>query len=422
MFKSAKFIALEKFTTILIGFVISMVLIKHLGPIGNAHLSQALGLSYLLSSVIKFGIDDILQERHQRLEHSSIFSVSSLIFERITVLFIVAILFFTFDIYKSYFLGSNNRLLFALLVFSGVISFDFGIHYLRGMKKNHFNNILMSLNPLILLILVMFGIYSKKELPYFLYSYCFSLGFAHLGAFYISGKMSERRTYINIAIPVNVKIYMLLNAGMAMLYFRMDAIFLPVITGAFDAGRYIAAQRTADIIPGSFVIFASVALPWIKNAIARGEELKLIAALVQITTLLSLLAISILYVLYDNVILAIIGDEYVGTSCLVLIFGLSLPALILGAYADVIFILRKKYSFILLKTAIAVLIKGVLFVLTPENTSISTFAFYSFFSASCATILVCWYADKAIITTFLETFNLQRLRSNVTHILENTRD
>ena len=422
MFNTAKFIALEKFITILIGFVISMILMKQLGPVGNALLSQALGLSYLLSSIVKAGIDDVLQERHQRSEHSSIFSVLILMVERISMLFILAFVFIAFDLYERVFSGVDHELLFALFVFAGVISFDFGIHYLRGMKKNHFNNLLMSLNPVVLLLLVCYGVYSQKDLPYFLYSYCFALGTAHFGALYISRAMSTRKSYVQVAIPLQVKLYMLINAVMAMLYFRMDAIFLPVILGDYDAGQYLAAQKTADIIPGSFVIVASVALPWIRNAMERSDWAKLVSALSQVTTLLSLLAVVILYILYDNVILSIIGDEYIGTSNLVLILGLSLPAVIFGAYADVIFVLQQKYSYILIKTAIAVSIKVGLFILASENTDISTFAFYSVVSASCATILVCWYADRALIYTFLGIFNLLRFRSNIIYIMGSTRD
>ena len=422
MFKSAKYIALEKSITILIGFLISMMLMRYLGPVGNAHISQALGLSYLLGSIAKFGLDDVLQQRHQSSDHSSIYSVLILIFERVTILSVLTIFFFAFDIYGRVFSGTNKELLLALLIFSGVISFDFGIHFLRGMKKNSFNNIIMSLNSIILLTLTSYGIYSQKNLSYFIYSYCFALGIAHFVAFYISSKMSAKKYYKNIKIPLKVKIHMLLNAGLAMLYFRMDAILLPIVSDAYNAGRYLAAQKTADIIPGSFVVFASVALPWIKNAMERDDLLKLLSALVQVTTLLSLLAISIIYLIYDKLLITIIGNEYIGTSNLILIFGLSLPSLIFAAYTDVVYILRKNYTIILLKTAIAVMLKMTLFTLTPETTNISTFAFYSVFSATCATILVCWFVDRAIIHSFLEIFRLQRLSLNITYIMRNTRD
>ena len=422
MIKSFKFLLIEKCITLFFGFITSAILMKELGPSDNAIIAQALGVAYLCSSLVKSGLDDILQDKHQKRNHKSILSTRNIFIERVFFIIVLIFIIKIFSVDELISVANYPDLMLPLFLFSVALVIDFGTHFLRGQKKNSVNNIVTSLLSILLFLSVWFGTSEDKGLSFYLYAYALIYGVSNIVLIILSFYFGSKSNISQISIPASMKIRMFINATLAMLYFRVDAILLPEIIGSYEAGRFLAAQRVSDILPGTFVILASISLPWSKKAFTQGSWRRLFVAFAQITTMLCLLAFIPIILLYHYFLLNYLGDAYRETSHLITIFSVAIPPLIFGAFMDINFILNKQLSFIVLKTMIAVCLKIIFLAFTVPETELYIVAAYTPICVSLATYITCLIADKNLLKIQLKVLSFFELKKNLQLVLRNAND
>lgn len=135
----------------------------------------------------------------------------------------------------------------------------------------------------------------------------------------------RRHQWLKIAVP------MFLVSGMQLLIVRLDIVFLSILTGHFEAGRYAAASRVADIIVFALASANVVVAPLIAGLHARGEIAALQAMLTSLAKGVLFLTIPLVgvIVLLGEEILGLFGQDYVVgyTALLILTFGQVVNAL-----------------------------------------------------------------------------------------------
>jgi O-antigen/teichoic acid export membrane protein len=325
--KNISFTFIEKFTTSIIGALISLYFINYLGPEKYGVFSYLFSLVYLFGILTFPGINNIIIKYISQGKNSSYLISASFYLSLFTSLlaFIIMLLFIS---YKD-----SSLLIFAIfssMTIFNTISSVFKSYY-TAIQKIDF---LVKIN-----LIIFFAINSIKLLAiYFKYDFLFFfqltvletvLQILLLGYFFFKGNslLINKKIFKILKIITVESFPLFLTSLVIMLYIRIDQVMIEYFVGFEQLGQYSTSVRLVDMVHMFSPILLTSLYPFIskqykKNKYLYTEYVK------NFVYLFSFISVPIIFftLLYSNELIGFIfSDKFDKASLILKILILSTP-------------------------------------------------------------------------------------------------
>lgn len=247
--KSLSWIIVEKVTRMILGFTVGAVVARHLGPFNYGILNYFLSIIGMLSTVVLFGLKDLLIKRFKIYNYPSVFGAGFSISMIISIIISLTVLAMP--------VAPEIVYLLPIILFK---PFD---HFLAFYEANNrFNrvSIIMIIGALTAALLKIMAVRFSLDLTFFLKIYsieslviatCIMLGILFCRE---EKNIFTKIEYLDLKYLFQKGINLVLIFGVISVYMRLDQMMLGYFGFNEELGFYSAAVRIAEL--GYFVPIA----------------------------------------------------------------------------------------------------------------------------------------------------------------------
>ncbi|CDT94093.1 putative polysaccharide biosynthesis protein [Vibrio coralliirubri] len=321
-FKNSTWLILDKILRMLVGFFISVLIVRHLGPSDFGYYSYIIGVVYILYSLAGLGLNDVIVRyllcgKYPSLNIIIISFVSRLVFS--------CLIFFFYIIYR-YITQSNqgySELLLIAMIVVPMQSFNVADSFFQSIVKSKYTVVATLFSFVIVSALRLYGLENDYPLQYFVYLYVLEyVGSAVFLTLFFSlkfknKKISERSN--NKLLTFNLlkdATPLLLSGFVVSLFLKLDQVMIMKILGEKELGIYSVAVRISELwyfLP--IAVITSLFPSFIKSS--QESHLSLIKVIEKTTSWLVFLAFivaSIVTIFGGLIIDVLYGKEYLPSS------------------------------------------------------------------------------------------------------------
>ena len=380
--KNSVWLISEKLFRFLFGFLITTLIIKHLGPTDFGFFTYSLTIASIFGLLSKFGLDAILVKELSENNSDESKLLSSALFIRISF----SIISFFLVIPVIYFLGESNliiSLVFIFLISNIFQSYELFESFLQSRLKNKISS-LISIGVLLIASLVRiiflyldYGVLFFSLallLEIFLLFFLLIIFLKYQNISLVKPDFSVCKNLINKSYPL------LISSIFAFVYLKIDTIMLRFMTTFESVGIYSSAVKFSELLYFFPILIANSFLPiLVKNKKNENQLRNTFFKLFKITLSISLFFIIVLSFFSNFLVDLVYGLKYIDAAIVIKIHIWSLLFISMNAVCSKLIIIENK-QFIFIKISIIGAISNVFLNLFMIN-------YFGIFGAAYSTLI-----------------------------------
>lgn len=343
--KNSFWLISEKLVRFFIGFFITTLIIKHLGPNNFGYFSYSLTIASIFGLLSKFGLDTILIKELSEEDSKESELLSNSLFIRIsfsiaTILIVIPII---------YYLGESDIILGLVSVF--MLTNIFQSHelfeaFLQSKLKNKLSSIIALCALLVASLLRILFLHLDLGVFYFSLAILFETTLLFLSLFLLLRKKITLSITPNISICKELiyKSYpLLISSIFAFIYLKIDTIMLRFLTNFESVGIYSSATKISELLYLFPIVISSSFLPTLVKSKTDFVRFKhTFSRLFLITISFSVFSILVFNMFSTPIVNLIYGSKYIQASNIIDLHVWSLLAISINAVCSKLIIIENK--------------------------------------------------------------------------------
>jgi O-antigen/teichoic acid export membrane protein len=274
--KNSAWLISEKIFRFLFGFLISTLIIKHLGPTDFGYFSYSLTISSVFGLLSKFGLDIILVKELSEDNANESKLLSNTLFLRIFISLLSILL-----VIPALYLFNENSLIITLvsifLIANIFQSFELFEAYFQSKLKNKISSIVAVCVLIVSAFLRIYFLYLELSVVYFALALLFEIFFLFIVLlFYI------KRQNIVFEFPsptickelISKSYPLLISSIFAFIYLKIDTIMLRFMTDIESVGIYSSAVKISEMIYLFPILISNSFFPLLVKSIKNMDNYK----------------------------------------------------------------------------------------------------------------------------------------------------
>jgi O-antigen/teichoic acid export membrane protein len=341
--KNSFWLISEKLVRFFIGFFITTLIIKHLGPNNFGYFSYSLTIASIFGLLSKFGLDTILIKELSEEDSKESELLSNSLFIRIsfsiaTILIVIPII---------YYLGESDIILGLVSVF--MLTNIFQSHelfeaFLQSKLKNKLSSIIALCALLVASLLRILFLHLDLGVFYFSLAILFETSLLFLGLFFLLKNKLVFLKSIDLSTckDLIIKSYpLLISSIFAFVYLKIDTIMLRFLTNFENVGIYSSAVKLSEILYLFPILISGSFLPILVRNKKDSVKLKrTFSRLFLITISFSIFSILFFNILSAPIVNLIYGSKYIEASNIINLHVWSLLAISINSASSKLIIIE----------------------------------------------------------------------------------
>jgi len=401
-FKNTSWLFVEKIVRILISFVVTIFVVRYLGPKDFGLLSYAISFYGLFSAISVLGLETITIRELVKNPDKRDDLLGSVFLLRLlggisTIIFIAITLYFSGE--------STNISILILIVSLSAIFHSFSVvdYYFRAEVKAKYSVYVFLFAVLIVAIIKIMLIIFEAQLIYFAIAFSVDFILAAAGFLFVYRfnklKLSRWKFNKELAVSLLKDSWPLILSGLAVsVYMKVDQVMIKNMLNSEEVGFYAAAVKLSEAWYFIPVALTNSLFPAIVKAKKVSEEFYN-NRMQKLYDILAWMAIAIalpVSIFSSDIIRIIFGNEYNSAAPVLTIYVWAGVAVFLGVASSQYLVNENYTKLSFFRTFIGMIFNVILnFILIPE---------YGIIGAAVAT-LVSYTIATASIIFFKKTFN-----------------
>lgn len=328
-FKNTSWLFFERIFKMGVGFIIIILLTRHLGPQNFGLLSYSQSLVGIFIAFASLGIDVILvRELTKNIESNDKLIGTAIILKVVAAIVAIAVIFLINTTIEDKDAVLLTNIIAFTLLFQSINTFD---TYFQANVLSRFsviaNLIAFSISSMVKLGLIFY----EAELVYFAYALVFDSIIIAIG--YIGIYVKQKKSLISLNYDSQMAIYFLkrgwpliLVAMAAFIYTRTDQIMIKHLMGNEAVGNYAAAIRVSELFYFIPLLITQSIFPKIIEVKLRSEQeyFKLLEKLYRILVWTAIPISLGLYLFSDSIVSILFGEKYIEASSILNILAFAI--------------------------------------------------------------------------------------------------
>jgi len=378
----------ERIIRISINFLITIYLVRYLGPLKFGLLSYAISYFGILSSFASLGLDSILvrelvvdADKENQLLATSFYL--RLIASVATIFLVLMTLLATSE--------DISTSLLIIIISSSVIFQSFNVidYYFQAKVQSKFVVYSQLFSLIISAIIKVFLIYYKANLIYFAIAITIESLLLSLGLYFIFKKENLNKLKWQFDYDIAKKLLkdsfpLILSGIVIAIYMKIDQIMIKNMLAANELGFYASAVKICESFYFIPMAVANSVFPAIISARTRSKKLYKLR-LQQLYDLMSWISIGIAIVITlfaSQIVILLYGEKFISASPVLQIYIWSAVATFLGVASSQFLVAENLTKISFYRTLIGMIINVILnFILIPRvgiiGSAIATLISYS---------------------------------------------
>ncbi|MBY7809390.1 flippase [Vibrio fluvialis] len=365
-------LCLEQGGRILSSFLITVLIVKHLGVEQFGSFSLALAILTTLGPLVGLGFDSILFKKFISKEDdtTSLLQVSCFLRLVVAVLVIIVCTAINFLSSEPYLYVLN--ILVLGFIFDSFLAFK---DYFLANLKNKFYTYSTLVSSVIQLVIVYLLVNDNASIGYFAWSYVIAKAIQSIvlfGAFYkVQGLVISPRWKKSLSLNLLKTSYpMMFAASIGLLYSLQDQYFIKYFLGEYELGLYAVGIKFVLILVVLPTLISNVFYPSLVSKYHAGKYVEYnnqLQAMYLLFFILGLILYSFLYFSSEMIVIKLFGDEFKDSVLIMQIYSLLLVVSFFQSLNNKVLILNDLQSVIFKRATFALIINAVLnFILIPK--------------------------------------------------------
>lgn len=345
--KNSFWLISEKIFRFLFGFLISTLIIKHLGPTDFGYFSYSLTISSVLGLLSKFGLDIILVK--ELSEHNA--NESKLLSNTVFLRVFISLLSILIVIPTLYLFNENNLIITLVTIFliANIFqSFELFEAYFQSKLKNKISSIVAVCVLIISAFLRIYFLYLELSVIYFAIALLFEIFFLFIVLLIYVKRQNIVFEFPSITICKELicKSYpLLISSIFAFIYLKIDTIMLRFMTDIESVGIYSSAVKISEMIYLFPILISNSFLPLlVKSKKEMPLFINVLTTQFKINITLCLFLILFFFLFAKEIISLVYGFEYRDAALIIKIHIWSVLAIALNSIYSKIIIIENKQS------------------------------------------------------------------------------
>ncbi|MBY8070002.1 flippase [Vibrio fluvialis] len=365
-------LCLEQGGRILSSFLITVLIVKHLGVEQFGSFSLALAILTTLGPLVGLGFDSILFKKFISKEDDSTSLLQVSCFLRLVVAALVIIVCTTINFVSSEpYLYVLNILVLGF-IFDSFLAFK---DYFLANLKNKFYTYSTLVSSVIQLVIVYLLVNDNASIGYFAWSYVIAKAIQSIvlfGAFYkVQGLVISPRWKKSLSLNLLKASYpMMFAASIGLLYSLQDQYFIKYFLGEYELGLYAVGIKFVLILVVLPTLISNVFYPSLVSKYHTGKYVEYnnqLQAMYLLFFILGLILYSFLYFSSEMIVIKLFGDEFKDSVLIMQIYSLLLVVSFFQSLNNKVLILNDLQSVIFKRATFALIINAVLnFIMIPK--------------------------------------------------------
>ncbi|EKO3483729.1 flippase [Vibrio fluvialis] len=365
-------LCLEQGGRILSSFLITVLIVKHLGVEQFGSFSLALAILTTLGPLVGLGFDSILFKKFISKEDdtTSLLQVSCFLRLVVAVLVIIVCTAINFLSSEPYLYVLN--ILVLGFIFDSFLAFK---DYFLANLKNKFYTYSTLVSSVIQLVIVYLLVNDNASIVYFAWSYVIAKAIQSIvlfGAFYkVQGLVISPRWKKSLSLNLLKTSYpMMFAASIGLLYSLQDQYFIKYFLGEYELGLYAVGIKFVLILVVLPTLISNVFYPSLVSKYHAGKYVEYnnqLQAMYLLFFILGLILYSFLYFSSEIIVIKLFGDEFKDSVLIMQIYSLLLVVSFFQSLNNKVLILNDLQSVIFKRATFALIINAVLnFIMIPK--------------------------------------------------------
>ncbi|ELO1813102.1 flippase [Vibrio fluvialis] len=365
-------LCLEQGGRILNSFLITVLIVKHLGVEQFGSFSLALAILTTLGPLVGLGFDSILFKKFISKEDDSTSLLQVSCFLRLVVAALVIIVCTAINFVSSEpYLYVLNILVLGF-IFDSFLAFK---DYFLANLKNKFYTYSTLVSSVIQLVIVYLLVNDNASIGYFAWSYVIGKAIQSIvlfGAFYkVQGLVISPRWKKSLSLNLLKASYpMMFAASIGLLYSLQDQYFIKYFLGEYELGLYAVGIKFVLILVVLPTLISNVFYPSLVSKYHAGKYVEYnnqLQAMYLLFFILGLILYSFLYFSSEMIVIKLFGDEFKDSVLIMQIYSLLLVVSFFQSLNNKVLILNDLQSVIFKRATFALIINAVLnFIMIPK--------------------------------------------------------
>lgn len=365
-------LCLEQGGRILSSFLITVLIVKHLGVEQFGSFSLALAILTTLGPLVGLGFDSILFKKFISKEDdpTSLLQVSCFLRLVVTALVIIVCTAINFVSSEPYLYVLN--ILVLGFIFDSFLAFK---DYFLANLKNKFYTYSTLVSSVIQLVIVYLLVNDNASIGYFAWSYVIAKAIQSVvlfGAFYkVQGLVISPRWKKSLSLNLLKTSYpMMFAASIGLLYSLQDQYFIKYFLGEYELGLYAVGIKFVLILVVLPTLISNVFYPSLVSKYHADKYVEYnnqLQAMYLLFFILGLILYSFLYFSSEMIVIKLFGDEFKDSVLIMQIYSLLLVVSFFQSLNNKVLILNDLQSVIFKRATFALIINAVLnFIMIPK--------------------------------------------------------
>ncbi|MGO2355542.1 MAG: flippase [Marinomonas foliarum] len=365
-------LCLEQGGRILSSFLITVLLVKHLGVEQFGSFSLALAILTTLGPLAGLGFDSILFKKFISKEDNTTSLLQASCFLRLVVAALVIIVCTAIN-----FLSSDPYLYVLNILVLGFIfdSFLAFKDYFSAKLKNKFYTYSTLVSSVIQFVIVYLLVNDNASIGYFAWSYVIAKAIQSIvlfGAFYkVQGLVISPRWKKSLSLNLLKTSYpMMFAASIGLLYSLQDQYFIKYFLGEYELGLYAVGIKFVLMLVVLPTLISNVFYPSLVSKYHAGKYVEYnnqLQAMYLLFFILGLILYSFLYFSSAMIVIKLFGDEFKDSVLIMQIYSLLLVVSFFQSLNNKVLILNDLQSVIFKRATFALIINAALnFIMIPK--------------------------------------------------------
>ncbi|HDV0904487.1 flippase [Vibrio furnissii] len=365
-------LCLEQGGRILSSFLITVLIVKHLGVEQFGSFSLALAILTTLGPLVGLGFDSILFKKFISKEDdpTSLLQVSCFLRLVVAALVIIVCTAINFVSSEPYLYVLN--ILVLGFIFDSFLAFK---DYFLANLKNKFYTYSTLVSSVIQLVIVYLLVNDNASIGYFAWSYVIAKAIQSIvlfGAFYkVQGLVISPRWKKSLSLNLLKTSYpMMFAASIGLLYSLQDQYFIKYFLGEYELGLYAVGIKFVLILVVLPTLISNVFYPSLVSKYHAGKYVEYnnqLQAMYLLFFILGLILYSFLYFSSEMIVIKLFGDEFKDSVLIMQIYSLLLVVSFFQSLNNKVLILNDLQSVIFKRATFALIINAVLnFIMIPK--------------------------------------------------------
>lgn len=365
-------LCLEQGGRILSSFLITVLIVKHLGVEQFGSFSLALAILTTLGPLVGLGFDSILFKKFISKEDdpTSLLQVSCFLRLVVAALVIIVCTAINFLSSEPYLYVLN--ILVLGFIFDSFLAFK---DYFLANLKNKFYTYSTLVSSVIQLVIVYLLVNDNASIGYFAWSYVIAKAIQSVvlfGAFYkVQGLVISPRWKKSLSLNLLKASYpMMFAASIGLLYSLQDQYFIKYFLGEYELGLYAVGIKFVLILVVLPTLISNVFYPSLVSKYHADKYVEYnnqLQAMYLLFFILGLILYSFLYFSSEMIVIKLFGDEFKDSVLIMQIYSLLLVVSFFQSLNNKVLILNDLQSVIFKRATFALIINAVLnFIMIPK--------------------------------------------------------